>query len=431
MNSKKLAKLFLFLIIFQALVNLIGALGPELGFDALWYHLTEAKLFLQRKSIAPISGNLLYWSGLPRLGEMIYAFALFLWDERLAKLIHWFFGISSAYLVYRLARKHHKLTAALASSLLFYSTLLVGWLSTTSYIDLMVTTFLLMALLARQWWSRGLALVLAGATKFHALAYNFVITFVPWSLLGALPFGLINYLSTNNFIYPFLENFGFGQDWLTHGFSFWLTRPLRLFFDPLFRVGPVILILFILSLKHQPRSWLKIIIPVFFIWFLGPGSGFGRFALFLLALLTINSASLFSSKKIPYLVISLLFLQVTIGITGRAYANQKYLPVILGQQSKADFLAKNLKFHFGDFYDIDGFFAKTIKPTDKVLVYHIHNLYYLNFPYDHSTWADPQANYTHILVGDNQPLPKKHGNLSLIYQNPTTRVKLYLNEQNP
>jgi len=431
MNSKKLAKLFLFLIVLQALINLVGALGPELGFDALWYHLTESKLFLQRKSIAPIPGNLLYWSGLPRLGEMIYAFALFLWDERLAKLIHWFFGILSTYLVYRLTIKHHKPTAALASSLLFYSTLLVGWLSTTSYIDLIATAFLLMAFLARQWWSRGLALVLAGATKFHALAYNFVITFIPWSLLGALPFGLINYFSTNNFIYPFLENFGFGQDWLTHGFAFWLTRPLRLFFDPLFRVGPVILILFILSLKHQSRPWLKTIIPVFFIWFLGPGSGFGRFALFLLALLAVNSASLFSSKKIPHLVTSLVLLQATVGITGRAYANQKYLPVILGQQSKADFLAENLKFHFGDFYDIDGFFAKTIKPTDKVLVYHIHNLYYLDFPYDHSTWADTQVNYTHILVGDNQPLPKKHGNLPLIYQNPTTRVKLYLNEPNP
>jgi len=431
MNSKKLAKLFLFLIILQALVNLIGALGPELGFDALWYHLTEAKLFLQTKSIAPIPGNLLYWSGLPRLGEMIYAFALFLWDERLAKLIHWFFGIVSAYLVYRLARRSKPKPAALASSLLFYSTLLVGWLSTTSYIDLMATAFLLMALFARQWWGRGLALVLAGATKFHALAYNFVITFTPWSLLGALPFALVNYFSTNNPVYPFLENFGFGQDWLTHGFVFWLSRPLRLFFDPLFRVGPVILILFIVSLKHKPRPWLKYIIPVFFIWFLGPGSGFGRFGLFLIALLVINSAVIFSIKKIPYLITSLVLLQAVVGITGRAYANQKYLPVILGQQSKADFLAKNLKFHFGDFYDIDSFFAKTIKPTDKVLVYHIHNLYYLNFPFDHSTWADPQTNYTHVLVGDNQSLPKKHGNLPLLYQNPTTRVKLYLNEPNP
>jgi hypothetical protein len=114
-----------------------------------------------------------------------------------------------------------------------------------------------------------------------------------------------------------------------------------------------------------------------------------------------------------------------VGITGRAWANQKYLPVILGQQTKADFLTQNLKFHFGDFYDIDGYFSQNIKPTDKVLVYGIHNLYYLDFPFDHHTWADPDTSYTHILVGDNLSLPQSHGHLPLIYQNPTTRVKLY------
>ncbi|MFC1627412.1 hypothetical protein ACFL18_02575, partial [Patescibacteria group bacterium] len=58
-------------------------------------------------------------------------------------------------------------------------------------------------------------------------------------------------------------------------------------------------------------------------------------------------------------------------------------------------------------------------------IYHIHNLYYVDFPFDHHTWADNQTRYTHILVGDNQPLPKKYQNATLIYQNPTTQVKLY------
>lgn len=425
MNSKKLANLFLFLIALQALVNLIGALGPELGFDALWYHLTNAKLFLQRRSIAPISGNLLYWSGLPRLAEILYALALSIWDERLTKLIHWFFGLLSAYLIYRLARRRYPRHASLAASLLFYSTLLVGWLSTSSYIDLMVTAFLLIALTAQKWWSRGLSLILAGATKFHAVFYSLAITLVPWSLLGILPFSLVNYKTTGNLFYPFFENFGFESDYFTHGFLFWLSRPARLFFDPIFRVGPVILILFILSLKKKNPALLKIIGLVFLIWYLGPGSGFGRFALFLLALLAVYSASLFSSKKIPYFAVSLILLQAIVGITGRAWANQKYLPVILGQQTKTDFLTQNLKFHFGDFYDIDGYFSQNIKPTDKVLVYGIHNLYYLDFPFDHHTWADPDTSYTHILVGDNLSLPQPYGHLPLIYQNPTTRVKLY------
>jgi hypothetical protein len=87
-------------------------------------------------------------------------------------------------------------------------------------------------------------------------------------------------------------------------------------------------------------------------------------------------------------------------------------------------LCQNLKFHFGDFYDCDGYFKKNIRPTDKVLIYDIHNLYYVNFPFDHESWAGPRENYTHILVGGDGPV----FDLPLIYQNPLTGVKLYLNE---
>jgi len=428
--KNKLSKLFLFLITIQALVNLIGALGPELGFDALWYHLTEAKLFLQNKSIAPIPGNLLYWSGLPRLAETFYTLALAAWDERLAKIIHWSFGVLSAYLIYQIARKKNTHLASLASALLFYSTLLVGWLSTSSYIDLIMTGFLLLALNCRKWWSRGLSLILAGSVKLHAIAYGLAITFIPWAILGTLPFWLINYFSTGNFFYPFLENFGFESEWITNGFLYWLSRPLRLFFDIDYRVGPIILILFLISLKNLNAKYkiLNTITIVFLLWWLGPGTGFARFSLFLLALLSIHSASLFSLKKIPYIPLVLILFQAIVGITARAWANQKYLPVILHKQSKADFLTNNLKFHFGDFYDIDNWFKQNIKPADRVLIYNIHNLYYVDFPYDHHTWENPNTKYTHILVGGNSKLPEKYGNLPLIYQNPTTQVKLYLNE---
>jgi hypothetical protein len=432
MNNKKtkLEHLFLLLLILQAGVNLIGVLGPELGFDALWYHLTEAKLFLDRRSLAPIPGNLLYWSGLPRFGELIYAIALKLWDERLTKLIHWFFGVLSAWLIYHLARRQTRSSqAGLGASLLFYSTLLVGWLSTTSYIDLIVTAFLLAALTVKHWWARGLALILAGATKLHAITYGLVISLVPWALLGILPFWLINLKTTANPVYPFLQNFGFEQEWFYHGFWYWFSRPIRLFFDPVFRVGPGILLLLLFLKKNQ--SWRQFQLTTglaFLVWFLGPGTGFGRFALFPLAHLSINASRSFSNPKTPLRATLSVLAQASLGITGRSLANAKYLPVIFQQQTKTEFLSQNLNFEFGDFYDIDGYFKKNIKPSDKVLVYAIHNLYYIDFPFDHHTWLDPTANYTHILVGDNQPLPKKHGNLPLLYQNHKTRVKLYLNE---
>lgn len=385
-------KILKWLLILQILINLVGALGPELGFDALWYHLTEAKLFLQRHSLAPIPGNLLYWSGLPRLGEIFYMFLP-------GKLVHWAFGVLCAFLIYRLA--------GIPAALLFYSTLLVGWLSTTAYVDLITTAFLLAAVYFRK-LKRVLFIILASAVKLQALVFSLTITLLPWGILGILPFALINWKATGNPVYPFLENFGFEHEWFFNGFSYWLSRPLRLFFDPIYRVGPIILILFLLS-RPKLKAWLPL-----FIWFLFPGTDFGRFALFPLALMA-SAACVKPNRLIYWLII----LQAVVGISGRAWANAKYL-------NRDNFLCRNLKFEFGDFYDCDGWFAKNIKPTDKVLIYDIHNLYYVDFPYDHESWKDPQTRYTHILVGNNGP----DLNLHLIYQNPLTRVKLYLNEAN-
>src|SRR3989344_8129177 len=53
-NKKIRPYILLFCIL--AGINLIGALGPELSFDALWYHLTLPKIFLMNHSISFLSG---------------------------------------------------------------------------------------------------------------------------------------------------------------------------------------------------------------------------------------------------------------------------------------------------------------------------------------------------------------------------------------
>ena len=60
------------LIFILCLVNLVGALGPETAFDALWYHITLPKIYLQHKELLFIPGGLLYYSAMPQLGEMLY-----------------------------------------------------------------------------------------------------------------------------------------------------------------------------------------------------------------------------------------------------------------------------------------------------------------------------------------------------------------------
>jgi len=91
--NDKLSVFFFIIIVLQVLINLVGVLGPEISFDALWYHLTIPKVFLLNHSIFHIPGNLLYYSDLPKLGELLYIPALSFFNEIAAKFVHFAFGL--------------------------------------------------------------------------------------------------------------------------------------------------------------------------------------------------------------------------------------------------------------------------------------------------------------------------------------------------
>ena len=137
----KLSVVFLALILLQAFVNLIGALGHELGFDALWYHLTLPKIYLINHSIDYISGGLLYYSAMPKLTEMLYIAGLAVGNEIFPKLIHFSFGILSLIALYKLSVMFLSIKWSFLACVIFYSNLVVGWQSITAYIDLARTFF--------------------------------------------------------------------------------------------------------------------------------------------------------------------------------------------------------------------------------------------------------------------------------------------------
>ena len=146
--------LLLALLFASVIVNMVGVLGPELGFDALWYHLTIPKIYLSQNKIFFIPGSLFYYSAMPKLTEMLYLVSLvFSPIGTLAKLIHFSFGILSAIALYRLAKRYLKTRESLLTVLIFYTTLIVGWQSITAYIDLTRTFFEILALdLFLRWW---------------------------------------------------------------------------------------------------------------------------------------------------------------------------------------------------------------------------------------------------------------------------------------
>jgi hypothetical protein len=123
-------------------------------------------------------------------------------------------------------------------------------------------------------------------------------------------------------------------------------------------------------------------------------------------------------------IIGIIILIAVTTIGYRALASLKYIPVITGQQSKQAFLTNNLNFSFGDFYDIDGFFSRTITEKDTVLMIGFHNLYYVEFPFEHISWIKKGETYNYIAV-QNAELPERFRSWKLIYENKTTNVKLY------
>jgi hypothetical protein len=122
------------------------------------------------------------------------------------------------------------------------------------------------------------------------------------------------------------------------------------------------------------------------------------------------------------LTVILLLACITIGYRG--IANVRYLPVVLGQQSKDDFLTKHLNFSFADFYDTDRYFKTHIKPSDTVLLYGFHNLYYVDFPFIDSSYVKKGDKFTYIATQRTE-LPKRFQKWHVVYKNPITFVTLY------
>jgi 4-amino-4-deoxy-L-arabinose transferase-like glycosyltransferase len=470
-RESKLSIVLLALFTIQLLVNIIGALGPELAFDALWYHLTLPKYYLTYHAIEYIPGGLLYYSAMPKLGEMLYVGMLALGNETTVKLLHLFFGILSAVVIYIISRKFFTPYISLIALAIFYANLVVAWESTTAYIDLIRTFFEIMAVWALiNWWQTlkdkwlllcSIMIGLAITTKLLAIStfiillvliifvairqkqnigsilrqislFSFVVFLIP------IPWFIFATIHTGNPVYPFFTS--------TYGIDPTTPNPIQFFTDVwnifIFSADPIspvyiIILPLIVLLFTKMRTEIKLLIAFacmsIVMWYFTPRTGGGRFLMPYLPVFSIICAAVldyiikkrneFTPMLAKYIIgIIILIAVTTIGY--RALASLKYIPVITGQQSKQAFLTNNLNFSFGDFYDIDGFFSRTITEKDTVLMIGFHNLYYVEFPFEHISWIKKGETYNYIAV-QNAELPERFRSWKLIYENKTTNVKLY------
>lgn len=443
-----LSQLFLAAIIAIAMaVNFVGALGPELGFDALWYHLTIPKLYLSAGGVFHIPGGLLYYSEMPRLTEMIYflSFRLFPNLQEIGPhFLSWAAGIWVTVILFKLSRKYLSVTTSLLIILVFYATPLVGWLSGSAYIDLVRTFFEILALyllIKKKILPAGLAAGLAVGTKTLALgsllpllvicyiqskSFRSCTLFLVSCIWVITPWFLSAYLTTGYPLFPI----GAGVLDSTHNIT--LSRELFPTQDPISPIYVIILPFILPVIKNR-----KLIVILFycliayFVWYLTPHTGGGRFILpylpvfaFLVGFTIENLRSRFFQTL---LVTSILMVSLA-NVSYRLVVASRLIPYLSGRQTKSQYLCQNLDFKTAVFVDCDGWFGRNIKPTDLVFVAGVHNLYYLNFPFVHKSWYRGEKVNFLLTWGPEDDLTQSLFPVAmrrLVYSNQKTGINLF------
>ena len=430
--AKILNKINLFIFLGLAGINLLGVFMPELGFDALWYHLTLSKIFLMTHRWY-IPGGLYYYSAMPRLGELIGLPFLALFGYIGPKFVQFASGLITSFLIYRLAKKFtdDKLLSLTAVNL-FYATWLVSWQSSSAYVDLVRTLFELSALYFLMSFrppSRnllaGLFLGLAIGVKWHALgslalfAVIFTPAIIPVALLIASPWFLIAYRFTGNPLHPLFESFMTATQLSQVSPHFYaplsilrrlvlspvfLTKPADDFLSPV--AGLVYLISFlglISSNKIIRKTSLFGILGTFLFLFTPPPST--RYFMPYLPALIIVCVYLLSRLRSVYsnLFVFIFTLSAFLIFGLRLYAFAKYLPYLSGKLSQNQFLSSQSYRLPDTFIDADDYVKNNLSPNASYAISSLHNLYYFPYNFDHDSFVDNTKHYDYLVTTKADP----------------------------
>jgi len=408
-------------IILLIFLNLLLAFTPEMGFDALWYHLTLPKLWLLKHQWY-FPGGLLYYSVMPRLAETIFIPLIHATGTIGPKLIQYLAGLGTGIVIWKILSnlKQSNVIKAVGVSL-FYCTWLVSWQSGSAYVDLIRTFFeavALLYLLRGSWKLGGVFLGLAIGTKWLSLGslaiYSavFGLPLLFPALLVALPWFAIAYFYTGNPLYPIFSGV------ITNSFAtlgtalkqviltpFYLTKPFDDFLSPL--VG-VMFIFSLLSLRSKEGKLRQIamvaVLGSLFSLVLDPPSS--RFVLPFLPALAIASVMFIGTLERQWLKTIFIYSVILSGffvLTLRLIAMKKYLPLFTGQIDQKTFLTNNYARLPGTFLDTDNFVGD-LPLGSKILVDKLHNLYYFPRDFDHTSWVKDRSGYDYLVTIGESPV---------------------------
>lgn len=419
MGNRILQTSFIVLLLCLTLINLIPVFAPEIGFDALWYHLTLPKLWLESGQYF-FPGDLLYYSAMPRLTETLFIPLLVLLGTSGPKLLQFCSGIATTLLIFVFVRKHQSPSLALINASFFYATHLVGWQSSSAYVDLFRTlleTSAILIYLTNHRHKLVLSALLWGlaiGTKWHSIvslivfASIFDLRLLPLGLIPAVPWFLLSLFYTGNPVFPlFSSHFDSNQfQTLDHNFyslSGLITRLVRLPLSLLFPfddwLSPAVGILTLpivfksfFSREKQIRRISLYALVMLIVWQLTPPPS----SRYLLPLLPIIALLLFTGNKYRSLIVSIIFTSTLIVLPLRLRAVAKFVPVAFRHQSTTQFLEQNKGKLPGTFVDLDGFVANL--PASSRLLTDFHNLYYFSKPVTHTSWMNPAIHYDFFIT---------------------------------
>jgi hypothetical protein len=394
------SKVCLWLVIFAAIFNLIGALGPEVHYDALFYHLALPAAYQLQGQITNLPFN--SFSFLPQNMEMLYLFSLLVHNDLLARLLHWLMGIGSMLLVYLLGRKFFSQPVAILAAASFYLIPQVGLESWTAMNDLGVVFFVMLSWVCVLEWLNleeyspayfYLSAVFAGfalGMKYIAFPiviisllyyvlhqrqvpgtlwqkskpviwYSLIIALLlaPWlarniSFSGSAfaPFTLANFkLATYLDDCQHLNNYHLRELFLRPWQEMIDERSLNSLIGPLFLVAlPLLVVLFNLS-RHQPavRKFSIFLLVYFALWRSQTSSW--RFFLPALPVFCLLISSIVYSVKVDLfnrkilLGIFLVIFYGNFGILALALQQKQSPAVISGVESRESYLTKSHMFY--------------------------------------------------------------------------------------
>jgi hypothetical protein len=365
------------------LSHLIGVFTPEVGFDAVWYHLPVIKVVAEQGGLVYLPE--IYQSVNPLFSDLIFGIGYVISGEHGAKVVAYIFGLSLSAMTYKLSRCVMNVKWSLVTTLIVSTFQVVAWQSSSFYVDVAKAFWEICMLWSLLEWQRTKKIsyvVIAGfllgaslGTKLFslillpvALAHIFqvktkhtirdAVTFVGTALIIPLPFFIFSYINTGSPWYSFdqhlekISEIGVGHTLIEQIIARTTQLPsigMELLFARDYT--SIVLILFLpLTIWSSRAFWsdrklmlmtMWTIAQIVVWWYLPPLST--RYALsgfITWTVITMWAVRRYveDNKRAELPMWMTICLAIAINMAPRLYVNYRSLQYIVGKQSKTEYI---------------------------------------------------------------------------------------------